>query len=606
MADKKISELDLALQINNDAVFPMSQDNAGEPTTFKAGITQLGTEIAEDMTFSNLQTTSKKLVGAINELLALGSPIIIGTTAPTSSIGADGNIYVQYTAGTGGADDEVDGIYVKIDGAWCEISTGGGSGTTDYEDLSNKPQVNSVELVGNKSLDDLGIMPASLSKTVSGSIAHIEDGADNIPVKSLESEIVAVESGNGQPKSPTNPYTISGFDSGVVSVCGVNLWDEQWELGSYDNTGNKVSYSTRIRSVNKFRVQPNTTYYFHCSASNRICFYDSNMVFVKVVFDVINTTFTTPNNAYYMAFNLADEYGTTYNNDISINYPSTDTQYHAYNGNTYTFTFGQTVYGGHFDNNGNLVVTHGFYTFDGTENFGFTNNRFYYSFPTIVNYTTSQVADLICSTYPTVAYQSQPDHSVSSYATYLYFVNLDYTDIPTFKASLVGTTITFKLATPTSLTITSQDIPTLLGENNIFSNTGDVEVTYYTDNADEIVEVAKATASTPLHNYSTDEQVVGTWIDGSTIYEKTVSIGSLPNATGKSVPHNITNLLYVVSITGMAKNSSGNQLPLPYADIVDEYEVNMSVDNTNINISTGRDRTSFSGYVTLQYTKLST
>lgn len=88
MADKKISELDQALQINNDAEFPMSQDNAGEPTTFKVGITQLGTEIAEDMTFSNLQTASKKLVGAINEVNTKASKIdIIGTlTAGQTSI----------------------------------------------------------------------------------------------------------------------------------------------------------------------------------------------------------------------------------------------------------------------------------------------------------------------------------------------------------------------------------------------------------------------------------------------------------------------------------------------------------------------------------------
>lgn len=66
--DRKISELDQALQINNDAVFPFSQDNSGEDTTYKASITQLGTEIGEDMTFSNLQTSSKKLVGAINEI----------------------------------------------------------------------------------------------------------------------------------------------------------------------------------------------------------------------------------------------------------------------------------------------------------------------------------------------------------------------------------------------------------------------------------------------------------------------------------------------------------------------------------------------------------
>lgn len=66
--DKKISELDQALQINNDAVFPMSQDNGGTDTTYKANITQLSTEIGEGQTFSNLNTTDKTLVGAINEV----------------------------------------------------------------------------------------------------------------------------------------------------------------------------------------------------------------------------------------------------------------------------------------------------------------------------------------------------------------------------------------------------------------------------------------------------------------------------------------------------------------------------------------------------------
>lgn len=158
MADKKISELDLALLINNDAEFPFSQDNAGEPTTFKGRITQLGTKIAEDMTFSNLRTTSKKLVGAINELLSLGNPIILGTSAPTSSQGANGNLYIQYTAGTGGADDTVDGIYVKIDGAWCEISTGGGSGAGGHTIVDNAgtslPQRTNLQFKGAYSEDN--------------------------------------------------------------------------------------------------------------------------------------------------------------------------------------------------------------------------------------------------------------------------------------------------------------------------------------------------------------------------------------------------------------------------------------------------------------------
>lgn len=36
---------------------------------------------------------------------------------------------------------------------------GGGGGTSDYTNLTNKPKINNVELVGNKSLNDLGIQP---------------------------------------------------------------------------------------------------------------------------------------------------------------------------------------------------------------------------------------------------------------------------------------------------------------------------------------------------------------------------------------------------------------------------------------------------------------
>lgn len=38
-------------------------------------------------------------------------------------------------------------------------ATSGSAGTTDYTQLENKPQINSVELTGNKTLNDLGIQP---------------------------------------------------------------------------------------------------------------------------------------------------------------------------------------------------------------------------------------------------------------------------------------------------------------------------------------------------------------------------------------------------------------------------------------------------------------
>lgn len=43
---------------------------------------------------------------------------------------------------------------------------GGGGGTTNYNNLSNQPQINSVTLTGNKSSSDLGLQAeASVSGT---------------------------------------------------------------------------------------------------------------------------------------------------------------------------------------------------------------------------------------------------------------------------------------------------------------------------------------------------------------------------------------------------------------------------------------------------------
>lgn len=210
MADKKISQLDLVAQINNDAVIPMSQENGGEQTTYKALITALGEKIAEGMTFSNLATTAKNLVGAINELKASGAPIIIGTTAPSSGQGADGNIYIKYTEGTGGADDTVDSIYVKLDGTWCEAQT-------DYADLLNKPSVNGNTLSGNKTTSDLGIYGSNINMASDDS-TKVKDRITALETVESDSLPITTYGGTILCKKVGRVVTVHAYEIGKTSA----------------------------------------------------------------------------------------------------------------------------------------------------------------------------------------------------------------------------------------------------------------------------------------------------------------------------------------------------------------------------------------------------
>lgn len=107
--------------------------------------------------------------------------------------------------------------------------------------------------------------------------------------------------------------------------------------------------------------------------------------------------------------------------------------------------------------------------------------------------------------------------------------------------------------------------------------------------------------------YSTEEQAVGTWIDGKTIYRKVIIFGALPNATKKEVQHNISNIRNFTKIEGIAIRNDETKftqsLPLVYKNTEMFYNTALAVDNTIIEIQTTGDRSMFNGYVILEYTK---
>ena len=67
--------------------------------------------------------------------------------------------------------------------------------------------------------------------------------------------------------------------------------------------------------------------------------------------------------------------------------------------------------------------------------------------------------------------------------------------------------------------------------------------------------------------YSTDETVIGTWIDGKPIYRKVIDFGALPNANTKSVAHNINDIKIFTKAYGIAyRDSDKINMPLPYVN----------------------------------------
>lgn len=107
-----------------------------------------------------------------------------------------------------------------------------------------------------------------------------------------------------------------------------------------------------------------------------------------------------------------------------------------------------------------------------------------------------------------------------------------------------------------------------------------------------------------ISNYSTNEQVIGKWIDDKPLYRKTYYISALGNATSVFQPLNINNLKEVVSIKGVASDNQ-NFFVLPsYRGSNDTAGIQITADiNYGITITTGNDRTSYHAYVTLEYTK---
>lgn len=120
MADKKISQLDSTSSVNSDAVFPLSQTESGSLKTVKGTVEQIGDYIAKTQDHSTLNTTSKKLVGAINEKTSLivTTPISASSSYDFTNF-SDGAVVFVYRPSDAGQSDYT-GIYIRASN-WARL-----------------------------------------------------------------------------------------------------------------------------------------------------------------------------------------------------------------------------------------------------------------------------------------------------------------------------------------------------------------------------------------------------------------------------------------------------------------------------------------------------
>jgi len=388
--------------------------------------------------------------------------------------------------------------------------------------------------------------------TASGSIASFPDGADNLPVKSLTVDIEPVQSGSGDP-SPDNVRPISGHTQAVVTRTGKNLWGGEkladdivaMVPGAVKDTNAKtisylapnVSDKVLLRGIFK----ENTQYTFimsQATGSNSI-----NMMFYYT--DGTTGYFDQRTTTSVIGKTVSHIVGVWASGQSILNYDEcgvfegvlTVDDFEPYHGETIPVSWESeagTVYGGTLD-----VVT-GVLTVDramvdmGTLDWSYyaTVGDFTMMYAPVTDLVKRNGANGICSMYPMLigsySWQNLTDKSAILYvgANVARCAVRDsaYTDATVFKTAMSGVQLAYEIAEPFTVQLTANDIKTLLGQNNIWSDAGDVEVEY---RADTKLYIQKLTGSTETDMVADTNIPNNTYfMVGNQLYLSTAAIAS--------------------------------------------------------------------------------
>lgn len=107
--------------------------------------------------------------------------------------------------------------------------------------------------------------------------------------------------------------------------------------------------------------------------------------------------------------------------------------------------------------------------------------------------------------------------------------------------------------------------------------------------------------------FEISETFTGQYLNSKPIYQKMISVGVLPNNTTKSISTGITDADYIwVDMENSFAFNHGASYPIPYVDpktLANSIGVRITNNGATVIVSTGTNWSTYSGGITLRYTK---
>ena len=319
----------------------------------------------------------------------------------------------------------------------------------------------------------------------------------DMPTEPLSSINVQLEKGSSA--TPYEPYSnicpLVGHSELNLTRCGKNFVSGKLENINIESSG-------EIRGGQSFNgfyayVVAGETYAITTSDNNIVYAFYENLPEVgdysynnsRIVKTLDQNSFVAPISGWIL-FRSNDLSFT----NAQLELGSTATAYEPYNGTPFTVAFGQTVYGGVYDKSGRLTITHGYVTYDGSNDEDWTaaggsaaafakqiliSDMFLEG---VVEDDKNLIAEYL-KTISTAETWGNFDNFISKYSGQnIVVVGMqNLSDINDFRTYLSNNplTVAYELATPIVIDVPSISVFAENGTNNIVSDCGgDVNVSY--------------------------------------------------------------------------------------------------------------------------------